>query len=84
MKQYQHFYQNISQSSSHAQVTSSAKVYAKIISEIEPNKDQSTEFQEVFDLIKQLEESFQQYQANNSELSHIDCLKNFHHGYHFA
>ena len=84
MKQYQHFYQNILQSASHAQVTSSAKVYAKNISEIEPNNDQSTEFQEVFDLIRQFDKSFQQYQANNSELSHIEFLKNFHHGYHDA
>ena len=51
------------------------KSMRKINSEIEPNKDQSTEFQEKFDLVKQIEELFQPYRSNKSELSDTERLK---------
>ena len=61
MKQDQNFRENISHAASHAQVISSAKIYEKNNSEIEPKNDQSTELQKTFDLVKQFVELFQQY-----------------------
>ena len=53
MKQFRHRSQNISQTSTYANVNSSVKVYEKIFTEIEPiNFDQSNEFQKLIDLIK--------------------------------
>ena len=69
---------------SFAQVASSA-VYEAINLESEPIKiDQSTEFQKKFDLIKQIEGIYEPYRAHSSELSDIDILKKFFHGYHAA
>ena len=46
--------------------------------------NQSTNFQQTFDLIQHIEEVKRPYRANNSELSDIDFVKFVLHGNHAA
>ena len=67
--------QNISQSASYAQDTSSEKTYGNIPLEIQPiNTDQWTELQKKFDLFKQIEEIIEPYWANISPLYDLENL----------
>ena len=59
-----------------AQVTSSAKKSEKH-SETENFNDQSTHFQKVFDLIKQIEETNERYRSNSSELCDTEIHTKF-------
>ena len=82
-EQYGHNRNTIFQIVSYAQVTSSAKLYEKN-DETENANDQSTEFQKISNLFKQINNIIEPCLANNSEFSDIEILKKVLHGYHAA
>ena len=62
------------QSVSYAQAASFAKVQ-ETSTEAENAKGQSTEIQNIVDLLKQIEEILEPYRASSSELSHFEHPK---------
>ena len=74
-KEYRPTHQNISPTVSDAHATTSARIYANQFSEIEPVNNQTTEFQKLFQLIKQSEEIIEPLRANDADLRDIDTLK---------
>ena len=68
--QYRHTSETNSQTASYAQITTCANFYENINPKTEPlNKVQPSEYQKMFDFSKQIEELYEPYGANNSELS---------------
>ena len=85
-EQYRHNASTNSHSASYTQINFSAKIHEKY-SEIENGKDQSTCFQKLFGLIKQIDDLIEQYPTSicgNCELFEIEFPKKNLHGYDAA
>ena len=83
MKQNPYNANTQSQNVSYAHFTSSTKVFESI-SQTEHVNAKSTEFQETFNLIKQIETLIEPYRAKKSELPLIENLEKVLQGYHAA